>query len=90
VNYSAEAAGSQVVHLLRRRADLCNRAGTDVNVIVGLCVGHDMLFTKHSKAPVTTLVCKDHVTGRNPVAVLYGQNFCYKRLQKVPIVIPNE
>ena len=70
------------------QARLCNRAGTDMNVIVGLCVGHDMLFTKHAKAPVTTLVCKDRVTGHNPVAVLYGQQFYYKRLQKVPLVVP--
>jgi hypothetical protein len=27
-------------------------------------------------------VVKDRVTGHNPVAALYGQNFYYKRLQK--------
>lgn len=64
------------------QAEICNRLGTDMNIIVGLCVGHDMLFNKHSKAPVTTMVVKDRVTGHNPVAVLYGQNFYYKRLQK--------
>jgi uncharacterized metal-binding protein len=64
------------------QAEIFNRIGTDMNVIVGLCVGHDMLFTLHSKAPVTTLVAKDRVTGHNPVAVLYGQNFYYKRLQQ--------
>jgi uncharacterized metal-binding protein len=64
------------------QAEICNRMETDMNIIVGLCVGHDMLFNKHSKAPVTTLVVKDRVTGHNPVAVLYGQNFYYKRLQK--------
>jgi uncharacterized metal-binding protein len=64
------------------QAQLCNRAGTDMNIIVGLCVGHDMLFNKHSAAPVTTLICKDRVLGHNPVAALYGQNFYYKRLQK--------
>jgi uncharacterized metal-binding protein len=67
------------------QAQLCNRAGTDMNIIVGLCVGHDMLFNKHSAAPTTTLICKDRVLGHNPVAALYGQNFYYKRLQKVPI-----
>ena len=64
------------------QAELCNRAGTDMNLIVGLCVGHDMLFTKYSRAPVSTLVCKDRVTGHNPAVVLYGQNFYYKRLQR--------
>jgi len=67
------------------QAELLNGAGTDMNVIVGLCVGHDMLFSRHSKAPVTTLVVKDRVTGHNPVAVLYGQNFYYKRLQSQPV-----
>jgi len=70
------------------QAELCNRAETDMNIIVGLCVGHDMLFNKYSKAPVTTLVCKDRVTGHNPAAVLYGQNFYYKRLQKGKMEIP--
>jgi uncharacterized metal-binding protein len=69
------------------QAQICNRLETDMNIIIGLCVGHDMLFNKHSKAPVTTLVVKDRVTGHNPAAVLYGQNFYYKRLQKSPMVI---
>jgi len=72
------------------QAHLLNQAGTDMNVIVGLCVGHDMLFSKHSQAPVTTLVAKDRVTGHNPAAVLYGQNFYYKRLQKQPVIKPPE
>lgn len=63
------------------QARLLNSAVTDMNIIVGLCVGHDMLFTKYSEAPVTTLVVKDRVTGHNPVSVLYGQNFYYRRLQ---------
>jgi uncharacterized metal-binding protein len=53
------------------QAMLLNEAETDMNIIVGLCVGHDILFTKHSKAPVTTLVAKDRVTGHHPAAVLY-------------------
>jgi uncharacterized metal-binding protein len=72
------------------QAEICNRLGTDMNIIVGLCIGHDMLFSKHSQAPVTTLVVKDRVTGHNPAAVLYGQNFYYKRLQKQPVLAKNE
>jgi len=72
------------------QARILNDVGTDMNVIVGLCVGHDMLFSKHSKAPVTTLVVKDRVTGHNPAAVLYGQNFYFKRLSKAPLHIPEE
>ncbi len=68
------------------QAGILNRLGSDMNIIMGLCVGHDMLFAKHSKAPVTTLIVKDRVTGHNPVAVLYGQNFYYKRLQKAKVL----
>jgi len=70
------------------QAEILNAVGTDLNVIVGLCVGHDALFMKHSRAPVTTLVVKDRVTGHNPAAVLYGQGFYFKRLQKAPLRVP--
>lgn len=72
------------------QARLLNEAGADMNVIVGLCVGHDMLFNKYAQAPVTTLVAKDRVTGHNPVAVLYGQNFYYKRLQSQPVIVDDK
>ena len=72
------------------QARLLCEAGAEMNIIVGLCVGHDMLFAKHSMVPVTTLVVKDRVTGHNPAAVLYGQNFYYKRLQKRPVLSDEE
>jgi len=53
------------------QAELLNQVETGFNVIVGLCLGHDMLFTKHSRAPVTTLIVKDRVSGHNPVISLY-------------------
>ncbi len=68
------------------QAEILNALGSEMNVIMGLCVGHDMLFAKHSKAPVTTLIVKDRVTGHNPIAVLYGQNFYYKRLQSTKLL----
>lgn len=55
------------------QAELLNRAKTTFNVLVGLCVGHDMLFTKYSEAPVTTLIVKDRLTGHNPVITLYSR-----------------
>ena len=54
------------------QAAVLNEAGTDVNVIVGLCVGHDMLFTMFSKAPVTTLIVKDRLLGHTPVLAVYS------------------
>lgn len=44
---------------------------TDFNILIGLCVGHDSLFCKYSKAMTTTLITKDKVVGHNPVVVLY-------------------
>ena len=62
------------------QARLLNGQKTDLNVIVGLCVGHDSLFIKYSEAPVTTLITKDRVLGHNPAAALYTSNFYYQRL----------
>jgi uncharacterized metal-binding protein len=55
------------------QALLLNSVKTDLNVIVGLCIGHDMLFTKYSEAPVTTLIVKDRYTGHNPLITLYSR-----------------
>lgn len=62
------------------QAEILNERKTDLNILVGLCVGHDSLFFKRSEAPVTVLVVKDRVLGHNPVAALYGCHFYYKRL----------
>jgi uncharacterized metal-binding protein len=53
------------------QAKIFNKLGTDLNILVGLCVGHDTLFFRYSDAPVTVLVAKDRVTGHNPAAALY-------------------
>jgi len=53
------------------QAQLLNKAGTQFNICLGLCVGHDSLFYKYCDAPVTTLVVKDRVTGHNPAAAIY-------------------
>ena len=52
------------------QAKYLNKEKTDLNVVVGLCVGHDSLFYKYSEAPVTTAVTKNRVPGHNPVAAL--------------------
>ena len=61
------------------QARLLNQAHTDLNVVIGLCVGHDSLFYRYSDAYVTTLVTKDRVTGNNPVATLYTATSYYKK-----------
>ena len=52
------------------QADVLNMAGTDLNISVGLCLGHDMIFQKHSIAPVTVLTVKDRATDHNPLSAL--------------------
>ncbi|MCK4236431.1 MAG: DUF1847 domain-containing protein [Candidatus Krumholzibacteria bacterium] len=54
-------------------AELLNRAGADLNIICGLCVGHDAIFCMKSKAPVTTLIAKDRVLAHNPAGAIYCQ-----------------
>lgn len=61
------------------QAKLLNDAHTDLNVVVGLCVGHDSLFYKYSEALVTTAVTKDRVLGHNPAAALYTAEGYYKK-----------
>jgi len=55
------------------QADLLNREGSGLNVLLGLCVGHDSIFQMKSEAPVTTLVAKDRVLAHNPVGAIYCQ-----------------
>ena len=58
------------------QAAILNRAGTELNLLVGLCLGHDMLFNKHSAAPVTTVIVKDRVLANNPAGALYSRTGC--------------
>lgn len=53
------------------QAKLLNEQGTQFNIVLGLCVGHDSMFYKYSDALVTTLVVKDRVLAHNPVGALY-------------------
>ena len=53
----------------------------DLNVLVGLCVGHDALFFKYTNTLTTVLVAKDRVTGHNPAAVLYTSDSYYNKLK---------
>ena len=62
------------------QAEKLDAAGCELNVLVGLCVGHDSLFIKHSKAPVTVLAAKDRVLGHNPIAAIYTADSYRKSL----------
>ncbi len=64
------------------QAKILNEKKTDLNIVIGLCVGHDSLFYKYSDALCTTLVTKDRVLGHNPVAALYQSDGYYSKLLK--------
>jgi uncharacterized metal-binding protein len=64
------------------QARILNAAGTELNVLVGLCVGHDTLFFKYADAPSTVLIAKDRVTGHNPAAALYTSHHYYRDLKE--------
>ncbi|OLS29580.1 MAG: hypothetical protein ThorAB25_15790 [Candidatus Thorarchaeota archaeon AB_25] len=61
------------------QAMVMNAEKTDLNVIIGLCVGHDSLFIRHSKALVTCLVAKDRVLAHNPVGAIYTAKTYYRK-----------
>jgi len=54
------------------QAKMLNKLKTEINVQLGLCVGHDMLFQKYSDAPVTVLAVKDRMLANNPLGVVYS------------------
>lgn len=60
------------------QAKMLNEQKTELNLVMGLCVGHDSLFYRYSEALVTTVVTKDRVMGHNPVAALYTCESYYK------------
>ena len=62
------------------QAAVLDGAGCQLNVILGLCVGHDTLFIRHSQAPVTVLAAKDRATGHNPLAPVYCADGYFKRV----------
>ena len=63
------------------QAEVLNREDTDLNIMLGLCIGHDILFIRNSNADVTPIAVKDRVACHNPLGVLYtGHSYYKKRL----------
>ena len=60
------------------QADHFAHAGTHLNVICGMSIGHEAIFIRKSQAPVTGLVARDGRLRHNPVAALYTSNGYYR------------
>lgn len=64
------------------QAKLLNHEKTELNILMGLCVGHDSIFFKYAQAPTTVLAVKDRVTGHNPLAAIYLADSYYQKIKK--------
>jgi uncharacterized metal-binding protein len=62
------------------QAMIINKSKVDMASMLGLCVGHDTLFIKYCKVPLTILAVKDRVLVHNPLAALYAGETYYRRL----------
>ncbi|QTA90493.1 DUF1847 domain-containing protein [Desulfonema magnum] len=63
------------------QALLLNDENTELNILLGLCVGHDSLFLKYAEAPCTVLAVKDRLLGHNPLAAIYNIDAYYRYLK---------
>ena len=52
------------------QADYLKENDTELNISMGLCVGHDMIFSQKSSVAVTTLVVKDRVNNHNSMQAI--------------------
>jgi uncharacterized metal-binding protein len=44
-----------------------NAQKAELAVVIGLCMGHDILFNREFDGDITTLVVKDRTNGHNPM-----------------------
>jgi uncharacterized metal-binding protein len=61
------------------QAEQIEKAGSELAILMGLCMGHDILLQQKLTIPVTTLVVKDRTTNHNP---LKGIQIYHHSLQK--------
>jgi len=65
------------------QAEILNSEEVDFVILMGLCVGHDSLFIRYCRIPMTVLVVKDRVMGHNPLAAVYlSRSPYYGRLRR--------
>ena len=60
------------------QAKVLKEKDTEINIVVGLCIGHDILFNKHSHVVTTTLIVKDRILAHNPIGALYSPYYSNK------------
>ncbi|MBD3258171.1 DUF1847 domain-containing protein, partial [candidate division GN15 bacterium] len=63
------------------QAQMLNSLGTDLNVLVGTCMGADCIFSQASEAPVSTLFVKDRSLANNPIGAVYSDYYLREAVQ---------
>ena len=54
------------------QANILNSSGVQFTILMGLCLGHDILLQKNPNMDFTTFIVKDRVTRHNPLLGLPG------------------
>ena len=65
------------------QAKVLEQCNTEMNIAVGLCVGHDMLFNRYSHTLTTTFIVKDRLLAHNPIGVVYSRYLRNKLIDKL-------
>ena len=68
----------------RGQAEVLNRIETDLNVLVGICMGADCIFSRSSDAPATTLFVKDRSLANNPIGAVYSDYYLKEAARAAP------
>ena len=61
-----------VKNYLTFTANILNSSGVQFTILMGLCLGHDILLQKNLNMDFTTFIVKDRVTKHNPLLGLPG------------------
>jgi len=77
---TTDAAATAACDPLAQAAALA-KAGCQLNVLVGLCIGADCVLTGASRVPVTTLFVKDRSLANNPIGALYSEYYLKEALR---------
>ncbi len=56
------------------QANILNSSGVEFTILMGLCLGHDILIQKNLKMDFTTFVVKDRIFKHNPLIGLPGMS----------------
>ena len=59
------------------QAKILNAEQCELDLMLGLCVGHDSLFLKYCEAPVTVVAVKDRLLGHAPLNALYSNYYAF-------------